>query len=129
MMDLQQFMMVTALQEETFQTWVAFGWLTPERNGGNWTFSERDVARAHLVEDLVNEYGLGDDGIDAMLAVVDRADTLRREMRMLLAGVRTLPGLLGRRIATELLGGAATESRGEPPADRDAAATWSHTRL
>src|SRR5580704_7260767 len=126
MMDLQQFMMVTALQEETFQTWVAFGWLTPERNGGIWTFNERDVARAHLVEDLVNEYGLGDVGIDAMLAVVDRADTLRREMRTLLAGVRTLPELLGRRIATELQNGAAAESRGEPPADRYAAAMWSH---
>ena len=130
MMDLQKFLMVSALEETTFRAWIAFGWLTPERNGPDWIFSAGDVARAQLIQGLVEDLGLNDYGVNAILELLDRIETTRRGLRTLLSVARTLPEALRGRVAAEILDGAcAGDEMEELPVIRLSAELRRHIRL
>jgi len=87
-MTKQEFLTSEGLQAQTLEFWIEQEWLIPDRTSAEMTFSEADVARAHLIRDLKGDLGVNDEGIDVILHLVDQLHGLRhafehlhREMR------------------------------------------------
>jgi chaperone modulatory protein CbpM len=49
----------------------------PTKRAPRLTFSDTDVARAHLIRDLKSDFGVNDEGIDVILHLVDQLHGLR----------------------------------------------------
>ena len=65
------------------ERWVARGLLRPVGAAESWTFEPIDVARAQLLAELVDDIGLDDDTVEAMLGLVDQVHTLRNQLGLL----------------------------------------------
>ena len=81
------------------ERWVARGLLRPVGAAEAWTFEPIDVARVHLLAELVDDIGFDDDTAETVMGLVDQVHTLRNQL-----------GLLAKAIAEQ------------PPATRDAIA-------
>src|SRR5215203_970707 len=105
MIDRREFQMRARIETETLQAWVEASWLIPRRTAGQTeaepSFSEDDL-------------GVNDEGIAAILSLVDQVHGLRRTLGRLLQAVRTQPESVQRQIAAVLRG---FESS---PSERDA---------
>jgi chaperone modulatory protein CbpM len=119
MITTAEFLVHTRLKPEVVETWVESGWLLP-RHDQNFRFSEIDVARAQLIQDLTHDMGINDEGIAVILDLVDQIHGLRRSLRGLAAAVAAQPEALRREIIAELRRSASdagmSEDRDENPA-------------
>ena len=108
MIDRREFQMRARIETETLQAWVEASWLIPRRTAGQTeaepSFSEADLARARLIQDLEDDLGVNDEGIAAILSLVDQVHGLRRTLGRLLQAVRTQPESVQRQIAAVLRG-------------------------
>jgi chaperone modulatory protein CbpM len=130
MMDLRKLLTVADLEETTVRSWVAVGWLTPQRTASGWIFFGNDLARARLLRDLVEELRLNDEEVNAILDLLDQIGALRQMQHALLSVAHTLPETLRRRIAVEILDGAsAGDGIQEPPRVRYSGEPRRHIRL
>jgi len=77
-MTKQQFLSSTEIEVQTLEFWIEQQWLVPDRTAVDVTFSDTDVARAHLIRDLKGDLGVNDEGIDVILHLVDQLHGLRR---------------------------------------------------
>ncbi|MCA6122532.1 hypothetical protein J6500_11610 [Bradyrhizobium sp. WSM 1704] len=82
-MNKQQFLSSAGLELRTLEFWIEQQWLLPDRVSDEDTFSETDVARAHLIHDLKGDFGVNDEGIDVILHLVDQLHGLRRAFELL----------------------------------------------
>ena len=62
---------------QTLELWLDQRWLIPDQTSAEMTFSETDVARAHLIRDLKSDFGVNDEGVDVILHLVDQLHGLR----------------------------------------------------
>jgi chaperone modulatory protein CbpM len=76
-MNKQQFLVHADLQVQTLEFWLEQRWLIPDEAASEITFSDTDVARAHLIRDLKGDFGVNDEGIDVILHLVDQLHGLR----------------------------------------------------
>jgi chaperone modulatory protein CbpM len=76
-MNKQQFLTSVGLQVQTLEIWLEHQWLIPDQTSAEMTFSDTDVARAHLIRDLKSDFGVNDEGIDVILHLVDQLHGLR----------------------------------------------------
>lgn len=76
-MNTQEFLTSADLQVQTLELWLDQRWLIPDQTSAEMTFSETDVARAHLIRDLKSDFGVNDDGVDVILHLVDQLHGLR----------------------------------------------------
>ena len=83
-MDDREFLVRTSIRAETLEMWVSAGWLLPERKDDRHSFTEIDVARAHLIHDLQNDLGINEAGIDVILDLLDQLYGLRCTLREVL---------------------------------------------
>lgn len=51
-MNKQQFLIDAGLEVQTLEFWIEQQWLVPEQSAHDVSFSDTDVARAHLIRDL-----------------------------------------------------------------------------
>lgn len=93
---LQRNRRLTAIHVER---WVARGLLRPAGPAEAWSFEQIDVARAHLLAELVDDIGIDEDTVETVVGLLDQVHTLRAQL-----------GLLAKAIAEQ------------PPATRDAIA-------
>ena len=77
-MDKQEFRNCSGLQVQVLDFWLEQRWLIPEQTSAGVNFSDVDVARARLIQDLKTEFGVNDEGIDVILHLVDQLHGLRR---------------------------------------------------
>jgi chaperone modulatory protein CbpM len=82
-MNKQEFLTCSGLQVQTLEFWLEQRWLMPQQTSVGMTFSEMDVARAHLVRDLKADFGVNDEGVDVILHLVDQLNGLRRALAQL----------------------------------------------
>jgi chaperone modulatory protein CbpM len=75
------------INTQTLNAWLEAGWLAPQRNDDGTHYSEVDLARAHLIEDL-KDLGINDEGVPVILDLVDQLHGLRRVLRELLSTVK-----------------------------------------
>ena len=87
----QEFLVRAQLQRETLEAWIEEEWLIPGESAGEVTFSDADVARAQLIRDLKNDLGINDEGVGAVLNLVDQVHGLRRVLTEVLRSVRSRP--------------------------------------
>ena len=73
----QEFLTHAGLKVQTLELWLDQQWLIPDQASADMTFSETDVARAHLIRDLKSDFGVNDEGVDVILHLVDQLHGLR----------------------------------------------------
>ena len=87
-MKADEFVLHARIDAQTLDTWLEAGWLAPRRDEGQARYSEIDLARAHLINDL-NDLGINDAGVPVILDLVDQLHGLRRVLRELLSAARS----------------------------------------
>ncbi|MDQ1195453.1 chaperone modulator CbpM [Agrobacterium sp. SORGH_AS 787] len=78
------------------------GWISPLMIDGQETFRDVDQARAELIADLTNEMGINDDGVEAVLALLDQLYSLRHAVGDLIDTLEGQPLIIRRRIVAEV---------------------------
>jgi chaperone modulatory protein CbpM len=114
MLATREFLLRARLDARTLERWIQAGWLLPRRDGGTGRFSEADVARVQLIRDLKKDMGVNNEGITAVLDLVDQVYGLRRTLRELLSAIRAQSEDMRRQIATEVR----AARRSYPPGER-----------
>jgi chaperone modulatory protein CbpM len=64
-MNKQEFLTCSGLQVQTLDFWLGQRWLIPEQTSAGMNFSDMDVARARLIQDLKTDFGVND-GVDVI---------------------------------------------------------------
>ena len=70
----------TKLDEETLEIWIAEEWLVPSEELAQAQFTEADVARAKLINDLIHDLGVNQQGVGIILDLLDQMHSLRKAM-------------------------------------------------
>jgi chaperone modulatory protein CbpM len=87
MISANEFLLRVRIEQQHLDQWISAGWLMPQREP-SLSFSEVDLARAQLIRELKDDFGVNDEGISLILHLLDQVHGLRRSMRALLAEVR-----------------------------------------
>jgi chaperone modulatory protein CbpM len=91
MINKQEFGIRAQLKHETLEAWIEEEWLIPSKVGDEMMFSDADLARAQLIQDLKDDLGVNDEGVGVILNLVDQVYGLWRVLSELL---RSRPGAL-----------------------------------
>jgi len=70
------------------KAWIEAGWLVPPQTEPELMFSDVDLARAQLIRDLREDFGVNDEGISVVLHLIDQMHGLRRSLQSLLEEMR-----------------------------------------
>jgi chaperone modulatory protein CbpM len=76
-METQEFIGRSHLDTRTLNAWVEAEWLVPVTSRKKFLFSEADLARAQLIQDLKMDFGVNDEGITIILHLLDQLYGLR----------------------------------------------------
>jgi chaperone modulatory protein CbpM len=76
-MEMQQFIQRSHLDAPTLNAWIEAEWLLPSTGRKKFHFSDADLARARLIQDLKVEFGVNDEGIAIILHLLDQLHGLR----------------------------------------------------
>jgi chaperone modulatory protein CbpM len=87
-MSKQEFQITSGLEGTTLQLWIDQEWLIPGDSPGGPTFSDADVARARLIQNLKHDFGVNDEGIDLVLHLMDQLHGMRHALALLQSEVR-----------------------------------------
>lgn len=82
-MNKQQFLASSGIQVQTLELWLGQRWLIPRQTQAGVQFTEIDIARARLIQDLKNDIGANDEGIDVILHLMDQLHGLRQALAQL----------------------------------------------
>jgi chaperone modulatory protein CbpM len=82
-MNRQEFLTCSGVQVQTLEFWLEQRWLIPQETSAGMTFSDIDVARARLIQDLKTDFGVNEEGVDVILHLVDQLHGLRRALAQL----------------------------------------------
>lgn len=77
-MTKQEFLTSSGLKVKVLEFWLEQRWLVPEEAAGEPRFREIDIARAHLIRQLKDDFGANDAGIDVILHLMDQLHGMRR---------------------------------------------------
>jgi chaperone modulatory protein CbpM len=92
------------LDEQQIADWVARGWVHVEgERRSEWTFTDFDVARIHLVRELRVDLALDEESLPLVLSLLDQVYSLRRTLRSIAEVVNEAPDEVRRRVL-EVLG-------------------------
>jgi chaperone modulatory protein CbpM len=87
MITTAEFVVRARIDDQTLAHWIAAGWLLPQRTPDP-AFSEVDLARAQLIRELKEDFGVNDEGISLVLHLLDQIHGLRRNLQILVEEVR-----------------------------------------
>ncbi len=76
-MTKQEFLTSSGLQVQILDFWLEQQWLIPQQTSGGLRFSNMDVARARLIQELKSDFGVNDEGVDLILRLTDQLHGLR----------------------------------------------------
>ena len=88
MISVQEFLIRTHIEQPLLETWIEAGWLVPPQTEPELLLADVDLARAQLIRDLREDFGVNDEGISVVLHLVDQMHGLRRSMQGLLEEMR-----------------------------------------
>src|SRR5260370_20914693 len=81
MLWVQHFCIGARLEHRSLEAWISAGWLVPPQTEPELMFSDVDIARAQLIRDLREDFGVNDEGVSVILHLVDQMHGLRRSMQ------------------------------------------------
>jgi chaperone modulatory protein CbpM len=82
-MSKHAFLTSSGVEAQMLEFWIEQQWLIPTQTDAELSFSDTDVARAHLIRDLKGIFGINDEGVDVILHLVDQLHGLRRALATL----------------------------------------------
>lgn len=82
-MNKQEFLASSGIQVQTLELWIEQRWLIPRQTQTGVQFTEIDIARARLIQDLKDDIGANDEGIDVILHLMDQLHGLRQALAQL----------------------------------------------
>jgi len=75
--EIQEFIGRSHIDNPTLAAWIEAEWLVPISSSATFQFSEADLARARLIQDLKADFGVNDEGIAIILHLLDQLYGLR----------------------------------------------------
>jgi chaperone modulatory protein CbpM len=84
MITVQEFLLRCRVEHRSLEAWIAAGWLIPPQTEPELMFNDVDLARAQLIRDLRDDFGVNDEGVSVILHLIDQMHGLRRSMHDLL---------------------------------------------
>jgi len=88
MISAQEFLIRIRVEHHVLEAWIQAGWLVPPQTEPELMFSDVDLARAQLIRDLREDFGVNDEGISVVLHLIDQMHGLRRSLQSLLEEMR-----------------------------------------
>ena len=88
MISAQEFLIRIRVEHHVLEAWIEAGWLVPPQTEPELMFSDVDLARAQLIRDLREDFGVNDEGISVVLHLIDQMHGLRRSLQSLLEEMR-----------------------------------------
>ena len=79
-----EFLNRTQLDLETLEVWIEEEWLVPSGTATGQAFSEADLARAKLIQDLMQDLGVNEEGVGVILNLLDQVHGLRKALAAIL---------------------------------------------
>ena len=76
-METREFISRSHLDTPTLNAWIEAEWLLPLASGKTFQFSDADLARARLIQDLKIDFGVNNEGIAIILHLLDQLHGLR----------------------------------------------------
>jgi chaperone modulatory protein CbpM len=76
------------LNLETLEIWIEEEWLIPSGPATDQAFSETDLARAKLIQDLTQDLGVNNEGVGVILNLLDQVHGLRKALADILQVAR-----------------------------------------
>ena len=76
----REFLERTHLDRGTLEIWIREAWICPDRAAPEPAYTEMDLARAGLIQDLRHNMGVNDEGLDVILHLIDQMHGLRRAL-------------------------------------------------
>jgi chaperone modulatory protein CbpM len=83
-----EFLYRAQLDQETLEVWIGEEWLIPIATETEPAFSEADLARAELIQELKRDLGVNDEGVGVILNLLDQVHSLRTALAEVLQSVR-----------------------------------------
>src|SRR4249919_3984996 len=83
-----EFLDLAQLDGATLEVWIEEEWLVPSGTETELAFSEADLARAKLIQDLMQDLGVNDEGVGVILNLLDQVHGLRKVLADMLQSVR-----------------------------------------
>lgn len=90
-MNKQDFLIVSGLEIQALEFWIEQEWIIPQNSSSGPAFFEKDVARAHLIQDLQRDFGVNDEGVDLVLHLMDQLHGMRRVLEALHSDLQEKP--------------------------------------
>ena len=84
----QDFLDRAQLDRQTLEVWIEEEWLVPSGTATELAFSEADLARAKLIQDLTQDLGVNAEGVGVILNLLDQMHGLRIVLADMLQAVR-----------------------------------------
>jgi chaperone modulatory protein CbpM len=88
MISAQEFLIRIRVEHHVLEAWIEAGWLVPPQTEPELMLSDVDLARAQLIRDLREDFGVNDEGISVVLHLIDQMHGLRRSLQSLLEEMR-----------------------------------------
>ena len=91
MLTVTEFRLRAQIDDLVLERWVTAGWLSPDEQEGDVVYSERDVARVALINDLRDDLGVNEEGIGVILDLLDQLHGLRGAVGEMVSALQLLP--------------------------------------
>jgi chaperone modulatory protein CbpM len=82
-MSKQEFLTSSGVEVQALEFWLEQEWLVPEQTAAGMRFSDGDIARTRLIQNLKTDFGVNDEGIDVVLHLVDQIHGMRHALAQL----------------------------------------------
>jgi chaperone modulatory protein CbpM len=76
-----EFLALARISEPTLEMWLSEEWLLPVQQSQDEVYSEADVARAQLIQELTHDLGVNSAGVGVALHLLDQVHGLRLALR------------------------------------------------
>jgi chaperone modulatory protein CbpM len=87
----REFLERARLDRRTLTVWIEEQWLIPGSTADELAFTDMDLARANLIQDLKDKMGVNDEGLGLILHLLDQMHSLRRALAATLESARDRP--------------------------------------
>lgn len=91
MLGYEEFCLRAHLEGHVLEAWITAGWILPTVREPAPAFTETDLARARLIQDLRGDLGVNEEGIAVILDLLDQIHGLRRGLKRLKGAIGGLP--------------------------------------
>lgn len=88
-MNKQEFLDHAGLEVVTLDVWLEREWIRPDRSATDLAFTAMDAARARLIQALIRDFGVNDEGVTLILHLTDQLYSVRRVLAQVRAAQDT----------------------------------------